>query len=257
MKKVYLLLTLLLSMMSATASFQSARATEFSHAKFDTLLKRHVADGKVNYKALKQDKLLDEYLSDLSRANPNALGSRDEKIAFWINAYNAYTLKLIVDNYPLKSIKDLSFLGTIVINSPWKKEFCNIGGKLYSLDAIEHDILRGEFGEERIHFAVNCASESCPILRNEAYSPSKLKAQLEEQARTFLGDGVRNQMRWEGKTLYLSQIFNWYRGDFEKKSGSLEAYLAQFFTDEQKRWLAAGEVKIEFLDYDWSLNEQP
>jgi hypothetical protein len=82
--------------------------------------------------------------------------------------------------------------------------------------------LRGEFGEEKIHFAVNCASESCPILRDEAYSPSKLKAQLDDQARSFLGDGVRNKMKWDGKTLYLSQIFNWYRGDFEKKSGSLE-----------------------------------
>jgi hypothetical protein len=115
MKKTYLLITICIAMISVDTSAQQAGGA-FSHAKFDTLLKTHVQDGKVNYAALKQDKLLDEYLNDLKNATPAALSGRDEKIAFWINAYNAYTLKLIVDNYPLKSIKDLSFLGSIVIN---------------------------------------------------------------------------------------------------------------------------------------------
>lgn len=228
----------------------------FSHEKLDRVLKRHVTNGKVDYASLKKDDLFPLYLEELANADLSKLGSPEEKVAFWINAYNAYTLKLIADNYPIKSIKDLSFLGTLIINSPWKKRFCTVAGKAYTLDEIEHDILRGELGETSVHFAVVCASNSCPILRSEAYTASALKDQLQEQTQTFLQDTLRNQFKWEGKTLYLSRIFDWYESDFREKYGSVTKFLAQYFTDEQRTMLERGEVKIEYLDYDWDLNEQ-
>lgn len=247
--------------MLAIIMYQSQSAaqqsTRFDHSKFDALLKQYVQNDKVNYAALKEDKRLNEYLQELERANPDALATREEKIAFWINAYNAYTLKLVVDNYPIKSITDLSALGylSLPFDSPWKRKFCKIGGKVYSLDDIEHTILRGEFGEEQIHFAVNCASESCPVLRPEAYTGEKLSAQLKEQAQAFLSDSTRNQFRLEGNTLYLSKIFEWYRSDFEKKKGSLLKYIAQYFSGEERERLESGNVTIKFLDYNWNLNE--
>jgi len=240
-----------------SAESAAQQGTTFDHSKFDTLLKTYVQNGKVNYAALKQDKRLDEYLQQLSEADPEALPTREEKIAFWINAYNAYTLKLVVDNYPIKSITDLSALGylSLPFDSPWKRKFCKVGGKTYSLDEIEHDILRGKFGEEQIHFAVNCASESCPVLRSEAYTGAKLGAQLREQAEAFLRDSTRNHIKLEGNTLYLSKIFEWYRSDFESKKGSLLKYIAQFFSGEERKRLESGNITIKFLDYNWNLNE--
>jgi len=163
----------------------------------------------------------------------------------------------VVDNYPIKSITDLSALGylSLPFDSPWKRKFCKVGGKTYSLDEIEHDILRGKFGEEQIHFAVNCASESCPVLRSEAYTGAKLGAQLREQAEAFLRDSTRNHIKLEGNTLYLSKIFEWYRSDFESKKGSLLKYIAQFFSGEERERLESGNITIKFLDYNWNLNE--
>ncbi|ACF14533.1 protein of unknown function DUF547 [Chloroherpeton thalassium ATCC 35110] len=230
-------------------------SSDFDHRKFDRVLKKHVKHGKVNYTALKHDEEFSAYLQDLEQADLSVFQSREEKVAFWINAYNAYTLKLILDNYPIKSIKDLSFLGTLIINSPWKKRFCAVAGNVYTLDEIEHDILRGELQETGVHFAVVCASNSCPILRDEAYSAKKLKEQLTSQTEAFLSDTLKNQFKWEGKTLYLSKIFDWYKSDFEKQYGSVTGFLAQYFTGEQKEWLAKGDVKIEYLEYDWRLNE--
>jgi hypothetical protein len=256
-RKAYLAVKVLILIVMHSAESAAQQGTTFDHSKFDTLLKTYVQNGKVNYAALKQDKRLDEYLQQLSEADPEALPTREEKIAFWINAYNAYTLKLVVDNYPIKSITDLSALGylSLPFDSPWKRKFCKVGGKTYSLDEIEHDILRGKFGEEQIHFAVNCASESCPVLRSEAYTGAKLGAQLREQAEAFLRDSTRNHIKLEGNTLYLSKIFEWYRSDFESKKGSLLKYIAQFFSGEERERLESGNITIKFLDYNWNLNE--
>ncbi len=257
MRKAYLAVKVLILIVMHSAESAAQQGTTFDHSKFDTLLKTYVQNDKVNYAALKQDKRLDEYLQQLSEADPEALPTREEKIAFWINAYNAYTLKLVVDNYPIKSITDLSALGylSLPFDSPWKRKFCKVGGKTYSLDEIEHDILRGKFGEEQIHFAVNCASESCPVLRSEAYTGAKLGAQLREQAEAFLRDSTRNHIKLEGNTLYLSKIFEWYRSDFESKKGSLLKYIAQFFSGEERERLEKGNITIKFLDYNWNLNE--
>ncbi len=257
MRKAYLAVKVLILIVMHSIESAAQQGTTFDHSKFDTLLKTYVQNDKVNYAALKQDKRLDEYLQQLSEADPEALPTREEKIAFWINAYNAYTLKLVVDNYPIKSITDLSVLGylSLPFDSPWKRKFCKVGGKTYSLDEIEHDILRGKFGEEQIHFAVNCASESCPVLRSEAYTGAKLGTQLREQAEAFLRDSTRNHIKLEGNTLYLSKIFEWYRSDFESKKGSLLKYIAQFLSGEERERLEKGNITIKFLDYNWNLNE--
>mgnify|MGYP001068238557 CR=1 FL=1 len=244
----------LLLFMNETTSSQS-----FDHSLYDSVLKRHVKNGKVDYKSLKADKDFATYLEQLSKANPDALPTREEKIAFWINAYNAFTLKLIVDNYPVKSITEISALGKLTAfigDSPWKREFFTINGRKMSLDKIEHEILRATFKEERIHFAVNCASSSCPILRNEPYTAEKLSEQLHEQAKQFLKDTLRNRIDLKTKTIYLSKIFDWYKDDFTKSAGSIEHYLAGYIDDENiKQMLLNKEFKIEYLDYDWSLNE--
>ncbi len=238
---------------------ETSIAQPFDHSLYNEVLKRHVKDGKVDYKSLKSDKDFQTYLDLLSKANPDALPTREEKIAFWINAYNAFTLKLIIDNYPVKSITDLSALGKLTAfigNSPWKREFFSINGKKMTLDKIEHEILRNTFKEYRVHFAVNCASASCPVLRPEAYTAEMLNRQLNEQAKQFLKDTLRNRIDLKTKTIYISKIFDWYHGDFAKAAGSIEKYLADYIDDENiKRMLLNKEFKIEYLDYDWSLND--
>src|SRR6266436_450582 len=179
-----------------------------------------------------------------SRAQPK-FSFGEEKWAFWINAYNACTMKIIVDHYPLQSITNIK---------PWKKKLCRVGRKDYSLDHIEHDILRHKLQESKIHFAINCAAKSCPIIRGEAYTALKLKAQLEDQLKVFLSDSSKNNFYWDGKVLYLSKIFDWYRKDFERERGSVLNYLSPYFTAEQREWIQKGEVTIKYMDYEWDLN---
>jgi hypothetical protein len=240
--------------------FSTLSAAEpFSHEKFNSVLKAHLKDGLVNYTSLKIDKELDAYLDELNKADIKLLGSREEKIAFWINAYNAYTLKLVADNYPVKSIRSISPLGNNILAAlagPWSKEFCKVGGKIYSLNQIEHEILRGEYKEVRVHFAVNCASISCPVLREEAYHGEKINSQLDDQAKRFLSDSSRNRWDPAKRTFYISKIFDWYQDDFVKASGSLEKYLAPFFVGDAKAALLSGKAEIEYLEYNWNLNEQ-
>jgi hypothetical protein len=245
--------------LNTDADAQSVSQEKFNHAKLDTILKSYLKSNFVDYKRLKKDGVLQPYLDELNGAKPNELGSREEKIAFWINAYNAYTLKLILDHYPVKSILNISRLGKLtafVGDSPWKKEICKVGGKVYTLDHIEHTILRGEFKEERVHFAANCASFSCPLLRAEAYTGDNLNAQLDEQARLFINDGIRNRFDKTKNVFYASEIFKWYKDDFVKKSGSLPKYLAQYASDDAKRFLLGANPEIDQIDYNWDLNEQ-
>jgi hypothetical protein len=249
----------LLSLVLIVYITESAMSQSFDHSLYNAVLKRHVKGDKVDYKSLKSDKDFETYLAMLSKANPDALPTREEKIAFWINAYNAFTLKLIVDNYPVKSITDLSALGKLTAfigNSPWKREFFSINGKKMTLDEIEHEILRGAFKEYRVHFAVNCASTSCPVLRPEAYTAETLNHQLNEQAKQFLKDTLRNRIDLKTKTIRISKIFDWYKDDFIKSSGTIEQYLAQYIDEETiKRMLLNKEFKIEYMEYDWRLNE--
>ncbi|WP_230407005.1 DUF547 domain-containing protein [Pontibacter cellulosilyticus] len=222
------------------------------HQLWTNLLQKHVnSAGFVDYgNFLKDNVELDSYLQALSAGIPDSQNwTREEQLAYWINAYNAFTVKLILENYPLKSIKDLnSPISVPFLNSIWDKKFINLGGKKYSLNNIEHNILREKFQEPRIHFAINCASVSCPKLRNEAYIASKLNQQLEDQAETFINDPSKNKLLPSNPK--LSKIFSWFGADFEKQ-GNLRNYVNRYADIKVK-----ADANIDYMEYDWNLNDQ-
>jgi hypothetical protein len=220
------------------------------HGIYGELLKKYVRGGVVNYAGFKSNEAqLDQYLKQLGRVDPEAL-SRSEQFAFYANAYNAWTIKLILSGYPgVKSIKDLGSL----FQSPWKKKFVKIDGRDLTLDELEHSILRPRFGDPRVHFAINCAAKSCPPLRSEPFSGDMLDRQLNEATISFLNN-PRNY-RLEGNRLNVSRIFKWFAEDF--KEGVLSFYL-QYATGDLKKELETKQDKISvtYLAYDWSLNGQ-
>ena len=219
-----------------------------NHDLFDQLLEKHVKNGVVDYKGLKQNETkLEEYLGVLEMVDPEKL-SRNDQFAFFINAYNAWTIKLILTGYPgVKSIKELGSF----FRSPWKKKICRIGGEVITLDDIEHAILRPRFKDPRIHFAVNCASKDCPPLRKEAYRGSILDKQLDDATKQFLNDPKKNYL--DGKTLYVSEIFEWFGDDFDNRI--VEFFLRYAQEDLKKNLLKdQNAIEVKYLDYDWSLN---
>lgn len=222
-----------------------------SHEIWDGLLKKHVSQsGIVNYKGFQSDiKKLETYLTLLSSHAPDrTTWSKQEQLAYWINAYNAFTVKLIVDNYPVKSIQDLHpKLKIPLVNTVWHIKFFKIGGKESSLDEIEHKILRKEFNEPRIHFAINCASYSCPKLLNEAFTPEKIEKQLQYVAVDFINDPKRNKIT--PNAVEISQIFSWFKGDFTE-NGNIIDYLNRY-----SKVKINSKAKVSHLKYDWSLNE--
>lgn len=231
-----------------TASLGKANSTPISHTQWNTLTTKNVtAKGKVNYKGFIDDKiLLDEYLNLLSENPPSKNWSEEEQLAYWINAYNAFTVKLIIDHYPVKTIKQLGGAVTMV-NSAWDIKFFKVGGIDFDLNTIEHQILRKNYNEPRIHFAINCASFSCPRLRNEAFEAAQLEAQLEDQTKGFLNNNEKNIITSEG--MKLSKIFDWFKSDFLKKE-PLISFLKKY-TDVE----LSESMEIEYLDYGWDLNE--
>lgn len=231
---------------------------DVNHTQWTKLLETHVEPRghttKVNYMAIKNDpEALNAYLERLSQVTEKEFKqwSDAEQIAFWINAYNAFTIKLIVDHYPVKSIKDVGGF----FSSPWKKRFFTLLGKTRHLDEIEHQILRKNFNEPRIHFAINCASLSCPPLKAEAYTGEQLSEQLDEQTTLFLNTTEFNRVDLEHKRLYLSKIFKWFEKDFTDESKSLRDFLTKYFKipDDQKTRIK--EFQIVYLNYDWKLND--
>ena len=222
------------------------------HAAFDKLLKEHVtAKGLVDYKGFKADeKAFNQYLETLSKNPPTDKTPEKEQMAYWINAYNAYTIRLILDNYPVKSIKDIGPKNQIpFVNTPWAKKFFTIGGSKTSLDNIEHGTLRKKYNDPRVHFALVCASISCPRLRNEAYTAAKLDAQLDDQGRDFLNDPSKNKV---GKDkAQLSNYFNWYKGDWKDNGQSVAKWVNKYATTKMD-----DNASVSFLDYNWNLNQQ-
>jgi hypothetical protein len=226
------------------------QAEPVSHAPLTELLKKHVAaNGKVNYKGFIKDSLqLNQYLKQLSDNPPQKSWSREDQLAYWINAYNAFTVQLIIRHYPLKSIKDIgSKIKIPFVNTPWDIKFIRIGKERFDLNNIEHDFLRGKLKEPRIHFAIVCASVSCPKLLNEAYTGNRVNQQLEEQARDFINDKSRNKVT--ANHAQLSQIFNWFRGDFTR-NGILSEFINRYSSVKINK-----NAKISYLDYNWNLNE--
>ncbi|RAK65106.1 DUF547 domain-containing protein [Hymenobacter edaphi] len=229
-----------------------AGSAPVDHAAYDRLLKKHVnAKGLVDYRGFKADeKALNQYLAQLSNNPPAASWSKPEQMAYWINAYNAYTIRLILDHYPVESIKDIgSKIKIPFVTTPWAAKFFSIGGEKMSLDDIEHGTLRKQFDDPRIHFALVCASLSCPRLRPEAYTAPRLDRQLDEQGRDFLRDPAKNKV---GKTqAQLSRYFDWYRADWEKNGQSVARWVNRYAATPMD-----ADAKVTYLDYNWSLNKQ-
>lgn len=210
------------------------------HEAFDVLLQQYVnSKGNVNYVAFKKEESkLDAYINQLEQ-NPPSKSDRLSTMAYWINAYNAYTIKVILDNYPLNSIMDLSG-GKI-----WDKKWIKIDGRTLSLNDIEHNILRRDFSDARIHFAVNCAAASCPPLWNRAWTAENLETALERRTTTFINDNGYNQI--SESSVSVSKIFDWYKEDF----GNLIRYLNQYTELD-----ILPDASIQFNEYDWTLNKQ-
>ena len=212
-----------------------------SHKAWDVLLQKYVDNaGNVDYGAFNNSKAeLSAYLEVLANNDPQSDWSKNEKLAYYINLYNAATVKLILDNYPTKSIKD--------IKKPWGKDIVKIGEDLVSLGYIEHKVLR-KMNEPRIHFAINCASYSCPKLVNKAFTAAGMEQQLEAATKDFVNDTTRNQFTPEEAK--LSEIFKWYKGDFTDK-GTLKEYINTYLTTPM-----TANTKIKYLKYNWNLNEK-
>ncbi len=229
----------------------SADSKPVTHEIWNGLLKKHVnADGWVDYKGFIRDSSeLNRYLKVLEASHPNdKTWSRNEQMAYWINAYNAYTIQLIVRNYPVKSIKDIK-KGLAFVNSVWDIKFIKIQGFTYDLNNIEHNILRPIYKDPRVHAAVNCASYSCPKLRPEAYTAVRLDEQLNDAMAGFVNDPTRNRI--SSSKAEISEIFKWFKGDFEQNGQNLRAFLNQFSKEK-----ISDKTDITHLDYNWSLNEQ-
>jgi len=254
-------------------SSASALAFDHGHRDWSTLLGRHVqvaADGnssRVDYKGLAADRArFKAYLNSLSAVQETEYRgwSKPQRLVFLINAYNAWTIELVSSRYPdLKSIKDIGS----VFQSPWKKKFISLLGQELSLDEIEHGMIRatGVFDDPRIHAAVVCASIGCPMLRAEAFMADRLETQLEDGMRRFLADAGRNRFDAASGRLLASKIFDWYGKDFEKGHRGFDTLKTTFAryaeqlaqTPEARERVRRGDYKLEFLDYDWRLNDTP
>lgn len=234
---------------------------DHNHITFDLVLKKYVKPvgntTQVDYVLLKKNiNELVEYLTELEIVTKSEFKkwTKDQQFAYWVNVYNAYTLKIIVDNYPVKSIRDIGG----PINTTWKKKFIPVLGKKRSLDEVEHKILRRQFKEPRVHFAVNCASISCPSLKTEPYTAEKLEAQLTEQTKLYINDSANNKYTINGDKLGLeiSEIFKWFKEDFESDGGP-GAFVLKWLdiSPETKAMINSSKISVKHIKYNWDLNE--
>jgi hypothetical protein len=248
MKKYLLILLLSLPFIENTF----AQVKPPSHEIYDKLLKKNVtAGGKVNYKAFIKDSVeFNKYLTIISNTRPDEkTWTKNERMAFWINAYNAFTIKLIIKNYPVKSIKDINKKKKSSPDIPWKIKFFKMNGKRMCLDNIGHDQLRKKFDDPRVHMTLASASKSCPVLLNEAYDSKRLDQQMAKQAKTFLSNPLLNKIT--ANHAKLSMIFKWYILDFDKnKEESIRTFINTY-----SRVKINPKTTISYLEYDWSLNE--
>ena len=214
-----------------------------SHSSWDALLSRHVtSEGKVNYDGFKSDiAKLDAYLNLIGNNEAKPGWTQAEKKAFWLNTYNAWTIKLVLERYPVNSIKDVSA-------KPWDKRFIKVGANTLTLNDIENKIIRRQFKDARIHFAVNCAAISCPKLRNKAFTVLNVEKELDRLTKAFFKS---SNVKLDEKSAELSKIFEWYADDFIQESESVLKFVAQY--SEMK---FHPKVKVSYLEYNWKLNKQ-
>ncbi|MEX2179446.1 MAG: DUF547 domain-containing protein [Gemmatimonadaceae bacterium] len=227
------------------------------HGPWDAMLKVHVSDGLVDYDAFGRDARFPAYLRSLDAVNPAALSEAD-RLAYWINVYNAYTIELINSRKERKSIRNINKRFGIPMKSPWAEPVVRAGARALTLDDVEHEIIRKEFDEPRIHVALVCAAIGCPPLRTEAYAGARLDEQLDDQTRQFLSDQRKNRVDVASRTVYGSPIFSWYREDFGGDLRGVGAFWARYFpAGEARDLLSSGNFRWVDNDYDWSLNIRP
>jgi len=221
----------------------SARAQSQSvdYQIYDQLLQKYVSDeGLVDYNGFSHDPIFKRYVSVFTKVSPQSNWTKEEAMAYWINCYNIFTIQLMLDNMPVKSIMD--------IENAWDRKFINVGGTIYSLNQIEHEILRKDYFDPRIHFAVNCASFSCPKLHNRAFTAQNLKSLLDQLAIGFINDPKRNVL--SSSSVQLSQLFDWYKEDFTKNGSLID------FINKYSKTQVAANAKLSFLEYNWSINSK-
>lgn len=264
-----LLRTLSFAIVFAVACPASAQVTasgnDYSDAAYRQVLEKYVdADGKVDYAGLKADSVpLDTFLNQVAALSSETYDAwnEQEKVAFWLNAYNAITLKAVIEQYPIESIRDIPRV--------WKDRRWTVMSELMSLDDIEHETLRRVFDEPRIHMALVCASGGCPPLRNEAYRAEALDRQLDAQMRAFLSQPQYFRVDRENNVVYLSKIFQWYGRDFDKGFDETNKFAGQsaleravlsalyaFLAPDDQQYLDQADFQVKYLEYDWNLNEQ-
>ena len=251
----------LLSLLGAGAGLAQSAAPD--HAPWDRLLKTYVkpsADGvnRIDYAAFKRGghKDLKAYLTRLQKVDPTALGSKDA-YAYYVNLYNATTIDIVLDRYPVKSIKDISLGGGLlasVTGGPWKAKVVRVNGKALSLDDIEHGILRKKYKDPRVHYAVNCASIGCPNLSREAYTGATLNAQLDAGAKAYVNNA--RGFRFDGKKLTASSIYDWFQDDFGGTEQGVIAHARKYAEPALAKKLKAATA-IDDYAYDWTLNDIP
>jgi hypothetical protein len=218
-----------------------------SHQAWDQIVQAHVDDGRVDYPAIQADGTLDGYVRELNRIDPTRLPRRQDQLAFWINAYNAFAVKGILDHYSPMTLwgRYRYFIG---------RDY-QVGGITINLYDLERHVLIEQFHEPLMHFAIVCASTSCPKLQSWAYQPDQLDHQLDHAARGFINDPARNRFDRKQRVASLSMIFQWFEKDFADAAGSVLAYIARYVEDpELAKELTQPGYRIEYLDYDWSLN---
>ena len=241
-QRVYLAAVILTFFLTGSYTYADS-----DHKLFDNIVKNHVSDGVVNYPAIAEESTFSQYLNEL--AKPLVTKSRDEQLAFWINGYNALAIRGILDGR-----SPSTFFGRV---GYFKNTKYTIAGRTINLYDLERKIII-PFKEPRIHFAINCASTSCPKLVSHAYSAQHLDQQLETVTRNFINDSIRNRFDRQNKVAYLSKIFDWFKKDFKQHSGSVQKYVAQFVNDPVlAQELHNDQYRIKFLKYDWSLNGKP
>lgn len=234
----------------ADSRTQKVTDTSFSHDLFNQVLKEHVDKGKVDYAKLKANpEKLETYLDMLAIAKPASM-SYNSQLAFWINTYNAFIIKGVIDHYPTPSVRKVKLFGGFFSRLKF-----HVAGGSYTLNQIEHDIIRKEFVDPRVHFALVCASIGCPPIENTVYLPETIEDQLDAVTLKFVTNPEKVRLDREKRILYLSEIFKWYKEDFTEGYDGVADFLTDYLPSEDTDFVLAKDVKIQYLDYDWSLND--